>query len=236
MRLVLSVFFMLLFSIFSYSQVQINIADYESFVRDQNIRKNNSNVYDPRAENNFLGSPYLRDSFHLGEVMMRNNVKYTGVPLRYNIYLDELEFTGEDGMIWALSNPQAVQYVEMETDKLVYAPFLAGKKIKQTFFVVEKEGKATLLRKPKIFLHKAEKPGAYKDAKPPRFITRPDEYYLWIKGQAARHIVSKKELPELFPDHQKEVKTFVKKQKVKPNKPELLLRLVEYYNELIGEP
>jgi hypothetical protein len=45
-------------------------------------------------------------------------------------------------------------------------------------------------------------------------------------------ITKKKDLEEAFPDHKDEISGFIKKNKVKPNKPELLKELVQYYNSL----
>jgi hypothetical protein len=45
-------------------------------------------------------------------------------------------------------------------------------------------------------------------------------------------ISRKKDLEEVFPNHKKEVRSFIKKNKVKPNKPERMAELVQYYNSL----
>jgi hypothetical protein len=209
------------------AQVNISMGDYAGFLRDQNLREQ---TYSSREEKNYLGTPYLQDTFQKGDILMRNNVKYTGIPLRYNIYLDELEFKGKNEEIWALSNPEMVELIEIGPDRLSYRPYTYGKRIQQGFFLVLEEGKMDLLRRPKKFMQKPQQPGAYKDPQPAKFIDRPDEYYLQGFNQAAKLVAGKKELLSLFPDRQKEMAAFIKKNKVKTSKPEKLVELVRYYN------
>jgi len=84
----------------------------------------------------------------------------------------------------------------------------------------------------KVDFIKATKAAPYKDPEPPKFVAKPDTYYLKIGQKAAVKIENKKGLIELFPDHKKEVAAFIKQNQTKLNKPEELIALVEYYNSL----
>ena len=211
------------------AQIAVRMDDFAGFVRDQNLGRVG---HDAREESNMIGSPYLQDTFQKGVILMRNNIQYSGIPLRYNIYLDEVEFRVEDGQIWALSNPEKVQLIEMPDTKLVYQPYLLLKQIKMGFFFPLVEGKIKLYRKPKMMVEKAQKTGLYRYEKPAKFMKKPDEFYIKEKTKAAELITSKKKLLELFPDKQKELSDFIKKNKVKTNDVESLIQLVEYYNEI----
>jgi hypothetical protein len=65
---------------------------------------------------------------------------------------------------------------------------------------------------------------------PARFVKRPNEYYIRIGKEPAMLIAKRKDLEEVFPDHKDEISDFIKKNKVKPNDPELLKELVQFYN------
>jgi hypothetical protein len=75
-------------------------------------------------------------------------------------------------------------------------------------------------------------PAAYSEAQPAKFTRKPDAYYIRIGMEQAKLVSNKKELLAAFPDHSKEIATFVKKNKVKTTKPERLRKLVQYYNSL----
>lgn len=64
------------------------------------------------------------------------------------------------------------------------------------------------------------------------FTRKSDDYFIRVGKEPAVLISRKKDLEEVFPDHQKEIRSFIKKNKVKPNKPERMAELVQYYNSL----
>ena len=77
-----------------------------------------------------------------------------------------------------------------------------------------------------------EEAGAYKDPEPAKFIRKPNVYFIRIGQDAALKVGSKKDLINLFPEHQKELADFIKKNKIKTTKVESLRKLVQYYNSL----
>ncbi|MFW5756037.1 MAG: hypothetical protein ACOCWK_05515 [Tangfeifania sp.] len=185
------------------------------------------------TEKDIEGSPYLNDDFIEGTVFTTIKTKYTGVPLRYNIYSDQIEFKAGEGAVQELAAPETVEKVEFGEYKMVYIPFAVSKKIRRGFFrEMESGDKAVLLTRQQVLFEDAKKPAAYQEAEPPRFIRKPDDYYIRIGKEPARLISRKKDLEEAFPGHKKEINSFIKENKVKPNKPERLAELVQYYNSL----
>jgi len=184
------------------------------------------------TESDIEGSPYLEDNFIKGSVYTTSKTEYVDVPLRYNIYNDQLEFKTGNDKVQALAAPEMIEKIEFGNYKMVYAPYSISKKIRRGFFVVLAEGKSSLYEKPRITFKEATEPGGYKDAEPAKFVRNTDEYYIRVGENQAKLVGNKNDLLEVFPDHQKQLETFIKKNKIKPNKPESLKELVKYYNSL----
>lgn len=178
------------------------------------------------------GSPYLNEEFQKGVVYTGTNKRYDGILLRYNAFNDQIEFKNDKDQVLAVSNPESVYFIELGGDKIVYRPYILNKRMKYGFFLVLGEGDMSLFVKKTTILQQAVPSKGYQDAEPTQFVEKPDTYYLAEKGKAAKVIMNKKELPGLFPDKSKEVAAFIKKHKVKYNKPEKLIALVQYYNSL----
>lgn len=185
------------------------------------------------SESDIEGSPYLNDEFIEGTVFTTSKTQYVGVPLRYNIYSDQIEFKAGDGTVLALAAPETVEKVQFGEYKMVYIPFTISKKIRRGFFrELETGDKAVLLARLQVIFEDAKEPAAYQEAEPPKFIRKSDDYFIRIEKEPAVLISRKKDLELVFPNHKKEVNSFIKKNKVKPNKPERLTELVQYYNSL----
>ena len=182
--------------------------------------------------NEIEGSPFLNDEFIIGNVYTTTKQKYANIPLRYNIYNDQLEFKTPDEQIQAMATPETIEKAEIGSDILVYLPYINFKKVRKGFFTVLEEGKATLLIRKEIMFKKAEEAGAYKEAEPAKFVSKADTYFIRTGESPAKLVGKKKEILELFPDHAREIAAFIKKNKIKTNKPESLKQLVQYYNSL----
>ncbi len=184
------------------------------------------------TEKDIEGSPYLSDEFINGTIFTTSKYQFVDVPLRYNIYNDQLEFKTPQNEVQALAAPEIVETVELGDLKMVYIPFSNTKKIRRGFLIVEVEGIASLYSKKEIMFKEAEKSGAYSVAESAKFVKRSDSYYIRVGLAEAKKVGSKKEVVEIFPDHHGEISTFIKKNKVKTNKLEKLKELVLYYNSL----
>jgi hypothetical protein len=165
------------------------------------------------TETDIEGSPYLNDEFKEGTVFMTSKTKFVEMPLRYNIFNDQVEFRSDDGSLMVLSVPEVIEKVEFGETTL-------------------EKGEASLYSRPRVTFEDARKPGAYSEAKPPRFIKRPDEYYIRIGKEPAELISKKKDIEELFTEHEKEMQEFIRKNKININRPEDLIKVVQFYNSL----
>lgn len=185
------------------------------------------------TEKDIKGSPYLDDNFVNGSVYTLSKTQYVDVPLRYNIYNDQIEFKTDDNTVQALAAPESIEKIEFGNYQMVYIPYSISKKIRRGYFIVLAEGsKASFYEKPQVMFKEATEPGAYKEAGPARFVKGADEYYIRVGNSQAKLAGNKKDLLEIFPDNQKQLEAFIKKHNVKSNKPETLKELVQYYNTL----
>lgn len=184
------------------------------------------------TEEDVAGSPYLNDDFVEGSVYTTSGIQYKGLPLRYNIYNDQMEFKAEKGEIQAVAAPEITEKIEFGGDKWIYAPYSHAKKTGKGYFIVLEEGNIALYKKPQIQFEPPKDAAPFQDAEQARFVPRPDLYYIRVGNEEARLVSSKKDFAEILPEHQKEVEKFVKKNKVKPSKPERIAELVRFYNSL----
>jgi hypothetical protein len=184
------------------------------------------------TENDIKGSPYLNDEFINGSIFTTQRLQYVDIPLRYNIYNDELEFKTPTDEIMALAIPEIVEKAVFGETEMVYSPFLQGNKTKKGFFILLEEGKVSLYAKPDVMFKKATQPGAFKDPEPPKFLKKSDEYYIRVGSGQAQIIGNKKDLIAAFPDNQDKIESFMSNNKTKTGKPESLKELVKYYNSL----
>ncbi len=178
------------------------------------------------------GSPHENSDFVLGVVVTKSDQKYENIPLRFNIYNDEMEFKSDEGTILALTPPEFIDFIIIGEEKYIYIPYAIGNKLLRGYFKVITEGKASLLVKQNINYKDAELPQAYKDAVPARFIRMQDDFYIRLGQLEAYHISNKKELTVILEDKAKEMDDFLKKNKTRFNRMDDMQKLVNYYNTL----
>jgi len=228
----LTLFFILGMVSFSFAQITISYelrTSMEFYKSNKFLGGEWKNVL---TEKDIKGSPYLNDEFVNGSIFTVQKLKYVDIPLRYNIYNDDLEFKTPANEVQALATPEIVEKAVFGKTQLVYLPYLHANKTKKGFFVVLEEGKASLYTKPDVLFKESTKPGAFKEAEPPTFVKRANEYYIRIGTEQAILIKSKKDLVTAFPDNLEKIESFIDKNKIKTNKSESLKEVVAYYNSL----
>lgn len=214
------------------AQSNYQITESLEFFRSQ---LQSDNWKDMLAESNIEGSPYLNDEFINGTIFTTSKMQFQNIPLRYNIYNDNLEFKTPENKVMGIAAPEIIERVEFGEFKLVYLPYSILKKINRGFFKELVFNHVSLYSKAEIAYEKATEPAAYQDAKPAKFLERPNTYFLRIEKEAAILITNKKELIELFPKYHNEVETYIKKNKIKIKNEDQLVDLVNYYNSLLKE-
>lgn len=220
----------LLISHTAYAQTNYELSKAMDFFQTQKMFSGeNKNML---TESDIEGSPYFTEDFVEGSVYTTSKVHYQDIPLRYNIYNDEMEFKSPEGGIAAIAAPEIIEKITFGEHTMEYIPFTNLKKIRRGFFILLEEGNAKLYARLNVD-YKAPEPAApYKDPEPAKFIEKPYSYYIRIGMEAAQKMESKNDVEAVFPDHQKEIADFIKKNKVRHRNEKKLKELVNYYNSL----
>lgn len=178
------------------------------------------------------GSPHENNEFVAGAVVTRSNLRYENVPLRFNIYANEMEFKTEEGNVLFIAAPEIIDHVLIGTDKYQYVPYSLANRLFRGYFKILAEGKASLLLKQNINLRDAEPPQPYKDAQPARFVKMPDEFYIRLAPAEAHRVSNRKELLQVLADKSEMIDAFIKKNKTRYNRADDLKNVVDFYNTL----
>ena len=223
---------LILFSFFlkTEAQVEYQLSSAFDFYRSHKIAS--GEYRNTLSEKDIDGSPYLNDEFIKGSIYTISKTQYSDLPLRYNIYNDEIEFETDDNKVAALDAPEIVEKVTFGDFLMEYIPFEYSNKVKKGFFEVLLKGKASLYSRPEVEFRDAKKPEPYKEAEPAKFIRKDDRYYLRFGMEAAIPCVNKKDVIGKFPDHSSDIEAFIKKNKINVKKEDDLKKMVEYYNSL----
>ncbi len=173
------------------------------------------------------GSPYENEEFTSGFLVTINNTKYENIPLRLNIYNNDIEYQAKNGEILALYNREIINHLMIGSSKYKYLPYPKGNRTYKTFFKVIEEGKASLLVRQRVIFREARPAADYKKPAPPTFKRQPDEYYIQLEDGLAQKVSGKKDLETILSPS---VKAFIKKNKIKATRLDDLQKLVHYYN------
>ena len=214
--------------LFIIGQLQINLL----FSQDTPMRViNEFNILAARnavgglSYDNIKGSPYYSNEFVNGTVYLKDG-KSGSLPLRYDLLQDEIEFKRGQKIFWIIKKD--VLYIQYGKEILLPGalPEDPGKSI--YFFCLEKEKYSLYIRK-KISFHPREPAKAYAEDVPDRFERDRDVYYLKQEDMPAIEIKSKKVLSGILSENEPAL-DFIKKSKIKANKPEDLMELVRFLN------
>jgi len=219
-----------LMSLSGFAQNQYELSQAMDFFRTNKMI--NGEIKNVLTEADIEGSPYMTDEFINGSVFTTSKIQYNDIPLRYNVYNDEMQFQSPDGNISAIAAPEVIEKVTFGEYTMEYIPFTNAKRIRRGFFVLLVDGNVKLYARPNVEYRPPVPPAPYKEPEPAKFLEKSDTYYIRIGLEAAQLIENKKDLEEIFPDHKKEVAAFIKMNKVNHRKEDRLKELVKYYNSL----
>ena len=223
------VLLILLSSISIFSQEIIAEKTYNEFIRLNNERSIGNHLL---TENDITGSPYLNQEFMIGSLLTTDNVLYKDIPMRYNIYNDDMEFkTGDDNYL-AISNPKTMKEFRIGDDLFIYTYKKNKKGEPSGYYQVLDNGNTKLLLQYNItFVDKTE-PEPYKSAQPPKFQKNVNTYFFKIGSTEPQQVSKKKDIETIFGEKSNLILDFVKKQKIKLNEEIDLVKLAEYINAL----
>jgi hypothetical protein len=178
------------------------------------------------------GSEYLNDKFVEGEVFTQSSKRFSGIPMRYNAYLDEIEVKLPDGKIYKLSNTSQIIQVNLNNEVLIFSPFIYAREKKNGFLFRLYSGKSALYKRNyKIYKGKVPSNGIIEEI-PAKIVDKPKEYFIKLKDGVPLLCKTKKDLLEMLRNHLSEIEVFLKRERLKMNNEADLIKVLTYYDSL----
>ena len=183
------------------------------------------NAADGLTYDNIEGSPHYSDGFVKSTVYLKNGS--TGsMPLRYDLFQDEIEFKRDEKIIWLTKKD--VLYIQYGEEMLFPEPFSEDPG-KSTYFFAKESGEYALYIRKKVSFHPKTPAKGYYESLPDRFERDRDEFYIKQEGKTAIEIINKKTLLGILSENEPALE-YIKKSKIKAGKEEDLIELVRFLN------
>ena len=185
--------------------------------RRSNITLNYSNVE---------GSPYYFHNYVDCSVTLVDG-SLINAPLRYDMYLDEIEYKKKDAVLWI--NKEDIRTIQYGKE-VIAVDAMPDNPDKLAYFFVGNSGKYSLYIKKSVAYNPYIPARAYADPIPEKFVNKRDEFFLKTEGKPLQKLDNKKVLSELFSDN-KPALDFIKSQKIKHDNLKDLNKLVDFLNK-----
>jgi hypothetical protein len=181
-----------------------------------------------------LGSLYIDDNFYSGSVNNREKLHL----LRYNAYLDEIEFKNEQEKLFYLNKTDEKLVINFISPTKTYelVKYISPEKqVTLGYLVVVLEDALTLYKREKIIFKKEEIPkNGYFEYKHNRYERDKDVFFIKLKNE---NIImfpkNKKEYLTLFLEHKIQLEEYFKKNNVSFKNESDIIKLQVFTNELI---
>lgn len=212
----------------SFSQI-VSRYDLNAFSESFRMEKNRNKTVDP-AYRGIEGSPYLNEEFTAGEVTLDDSIHFAKVPLRYNIYTDQMESLNK-GVVVELELANRAYTFQFGGSIFTGLHYVAGDRENYGILELIVDGSARLYKKLQIILKPATKASGYSKAEPDRFVRLNDEYLIAIGEEQPELFRNASGLIEKLEGHKTGIQQYAKSQKLKMRSEKGLIQLVQYYNE-----
>jgi len=150
------------------------------------------------------------------------------LPLRYNIYTDEMEYLLND-VVYEVGNPRFINKVLLGGSAFIYLQFVD----KGGFFELLEAGKCSLIQKRKVAYQPAEGPKPIQGTiTPAKFLKDPDVFYILMTDSQVFRVTNMKSVMDALKDHQAEIEAYNKTEGIRGARKDNLLKIAKYYNTL----
>ncbi|MDY8136681.1 hypothetical protein [Aquimarina sp. 2201CG5-10] len=183
----------------------------------------------------FEGSPYLNQTFLPGIIYDDLTGKKVDVHLRYNIYNDvfEIKYDPSSDEVFDLIKKTGYN-AKLGSNKFYYKTYIDEKNNfkKGYVLVLFKTSNITLFKKHYQTLRAPKKAKVAFEIDQPARLLSYHSYFLVINGQSIYLTKSKKKIIQVFPEYQKELKAYIKKEKLSFKTDNDYIKLITYYSTL----
>jgi hypothetical protein len=224
-------FFTALSLVFIFGATAQNAADTPTtndYLTNQSIKIQNNNEY--------AGTPYAEKEFQSGNIYLNGTVVASNIALRYNVLRDELEVkssqSNADAQAKVLKRDEDI-YVRILNDVYVYMKPSSNEIVSGYFKVIYEGEKYHLYQKlTKEFIEGKKAINSVARDVPPTYKGDEELYLVPVDGTPIELSGSKNRKLKAFPSNNKELKKYIKENKLNINKDYSLKKLVAYYNTL----
>ncbi len=179
------------------------------------------------------GTPFLNRNFQSGKPISKYNQTFPIIPLRYNIYTDNIEYKSPENKVYVLKDPNKIKAYKIGDSTFIYSPYYKNKnKLSFGYFQVLVPGKTKGLIKYTVYLLQAHPTQPYKPAEPERFSERIKSFYIKVGDKAAISASREKNILHLFPKQRSQLSHYIKKEKIHIRKQAEFVKLINYINTL----
>ncbi|RMA65665.1 hypothetical protein [Ulvibacter antarcticus] len=181
------------------------------------------------------GSPYSNVDFLQGNIYKDKKLAQTGVLMRYNMFSDEIEIknSSTDKTYGALIQDASV-FVKIFNDIYVFAPFQGSNANGHYFKVVTEGTNFDLYKKEEVTYQPPYAPKTTYEREKPAEWVKNETYFLVSKsGDYYELPNSKSKILKVMKNKEKDVKDYIKKNKLDLDKEKDLEKLVDYYNSIL---
>lgn len=146
----------------------------------------------------YKGSPYLNNNFLNGYIIMNDTVQYKDVPLRYNIFNEQIEYKISDTSYLAIYNPESISEVMIDGKKFIYTDKRKKRFKTKGFYEVLYDGDFKLLVKYHVDFKFEQRALGYNTFKPARFLRRVNTFYFKTGDKKPIKVSRKNQFKSVF--------------------------------------
>jgi len=176
------------------------------------------------------GTAYLDPDFSIGNIEMENGVTITDIPMRYNLYSQQMQYIdGNDTL--AIGNPHEIASLQIGNKIFVYTAYICDNELRQGYFELLEEGECRLLKR--YFAMFYTKDPGREDSDECGIFYRDCNCFLQFGNKPATTVSNKrKNFISAFGNQAESISNLMRTENLKPSREADLQRIVAFYNLL----
>lgn len=215
-----------------YCQNTYSLLNPNGGLRQDNATFNNINSLNTNKSltySEIKGTPYYDENF-VSAIFIGNNIKESA-PARYDSYSDNIEFK-KNNQIFAVPKINDITRIEFTNTKNILVKLDTNDDLSGYFFEIIK-GNNSLYKKVKTtFIDATVATSSYSNARAASFKQNEPIYYIKTNNGFIKNPKNVKDILKSFNNKENEISNIFKAEKIKFNKEEDLIRLVNKLNEI----
>ncbi|APY08744.1 hypothetical protein BWZ20_10700 [Winogradskyella sp. J14-2] len=183
---------------------------------------------------NIKGSPYINDEFSIVKI---SQVKDSTYYARYNAFTHEMQIQTDTAKTLALDASVTYEVKFLKSNKTYKSLSYVNRyniTVNRFLVVLLENDKCSLYKEEHIEYHEKEEATTnYGSEKPARYERADDVYFIKINNELKPIPTKKKQFLKFFPNKEKELKSYMKDQKLNPKNEVDLIKIIEYLTSIL---